>query len=188
MPQVINTQDAMTGQFSQRISLTRGPDFQINFAPDRIDFISMMPSESLAQFTEEVVICARKLEKGSLIFSRISLVEDILLEEINHSQSEALREKLLPHSGENSIEWMARWVTQENNNSEQYNVCFEAINNPNLMMIHNGRMHTMNGIKLMSDVSTTHTNTIARFDIKKLPSIFSTITKIISSQADFIKS
>lgn len=183
MPQVMNVPDPMAGVTIQRIGLTKGTDIQVLFAPERIDFTVTMPSSSIEDFVNDVVSFIEKLEGGTLQFSRIALVSDSLIEEISQADSEALREKLLPSSGNNSIEWVARWVTPITVGSEQYNACFEAMNANGLMMIINGNMKPLSGIKVMHDISTTPLNTTLRFDAKNLNKELNAISDIIISQA-----
>lgn len=187
MPQVMNAPDPMTGLMSQRIGLTKGANVQILFAPDRIDFTAMMPTGSIEEFVGDVVTNVKHLEHGNLRFNRVALVVDTLLEEMSQADSEALRSKLLPKSGANSIEWMARWVTPLTMDTEQYNVCFEAMKAIGLMLINNGRMQPLNGIKAMSDVSTSPSNTNSRFGADNLHETLDAISKIISGQADLVQ-
>jgi hypothetical protein len=187
MPQVMTVPDPMTRLMSQRIGLTKGTDAQILFAPDRIDFTTMMPTGSIEEFMSDVVTNVKQLEHGNLRFNRVALVVDTLHEEMSHTDSETLRNKLLPKSGGNSIEWIARWVTPLSTDTEQYNVCFEAMNAIGLMMVHNGLMQPLNGIKVMSDVSTAPSNTNHRFDANNLHEALNAISKIISDQADLVQ-
>lgn len=187
MPQVMNVPDPMTGLMAQRIGLTKGTDVQIQFSPDRIDFTAMMPTGSIEEFVNEVPTNVKLLEQGSLRFNRVALVVDSLLEEMSQADSETLRNKLLPNSGASSIEWIARWVSPLSMDTEQYNVCFEAMKASGLMMVHNGRMQPLNGIKVMSDVSTTPSNTNPRFDANNLHGALLAISKIISGQADLVQ-
>lgn len=186
MPQVMPVPDPMTGRMSQRIGLTNGSDVQILFAPDRIDLTATMPSWSIEEFVNNVVMYVTHLENGSLRFNRVALVIDNILEEMSLAESETLRDKLLPKSGENSIEWVARWVTPLSRDTEQYNVCFEAMSAAGLMMITNGNMQPLSGIKVMHDVSTIPSNTNPRFDAKNLNLMLNSISKIISEQADLV--
>ena len=186
MPQVMPVTDLMTGQMSQRIGLTNGSNVQILFAPDRLDFLAMAPSWSIEEFVDNVVTYVTHLENGSLRFNRVALVIDNILEEMSLAESETLRDKLLPKSGANSIEWQARWVTPLSKDTEEYNVCFEAMSAAGLMMINNGRMQPLNGIKAMHDVSTTPSNTNPRFDAKSLNANLNSISKIISEQVDLV--
>lgn len=186
MPQVMPVPDPMTGRMSQRIGLTNAADVQIMFAPDRIDLTATMPSLSIEEFVKNVVIYVRNLENGSLRFNRVALVIDNILEEMSLAESEALREKLLPKSGENSIEWVARWVTPLSEDTEQYNVCFEAMSAAGLMIITNGNMQPLSGIKVMYDVSTIPSDTNPRFDAENLNLTLNSISKIISEQANLV--
>lgn len=186
MPQVMTVPDPMTGQMAQRIGLTNGSDLQMQFAPDRLDFIATTPSWSVEEFVNNVVAYVTHLENGSLRFNRVALVIDNILEEMSLAESEALRNKLLPKSGANSIEWVVRWVTPLSKDTEGYNVCFEAMSAAGLMMINNGRMQPLNGIKAMHDVSTIPSNTNPRFDAKNLNLMLNSISEIISGQDDLV--
>ncbi len=179
MPQVMNVQDPIAGLTSQRLGLTKGSEMQIQFSPDRIDFTAPMPSMDIDIFLNDVVDYVGKLERGSLQFNRAALVIDALFEELSQTESEALRGKLLPQSGINSVEWVARWVTPLSIHNEQYNACFEAVTATGLMMIINGRMHPLSGIKTMHDVSTTPSNTAHRFNVDNLQETLYGISKII---------
>ena len=186
MPQVMTVPDPMTGLMSQRIGLTNGSDVQILFAPDRLDFTATTPSGNIEEFVNNVVTYVTHLENGNLRFNRVALVIDNILEEMSLAESETLRDKLLPKSGANSIEWVARWVTPLSKDTEQYNVCIEAMSATGLMMIINGQMQPLSGIKVMHDVSTTPSNTNPRFDAKNLDLMLNSISKIISTQNDLV--
>lgn len=187
MPQVMTVPEPMTGLSSQRLALTKGTNVQILFAPDRIDFTATMPSESVESFVNDVVSNVEQLERGSLRFNRVALVIDTILEEISQAESEVFRDKYLPTSGANSIEWVARWVTPISKESEQYNVCFEAVCAPGMVMVlPNGRMQPLTGLKVMHDISTTPSNTSPRFDASKLHEALSAISKIVSEQSDHL--
>lgn len=179
MPQVISGQDVMGGGGVSRLSLTKGEFLQIVFSPDRIDFSSVMPTISVADFVAEVSFCVSQLESGNLRFHRVALVIDNLLEEISSSESDQLRQRLLPNSKEGAIDWTARWVDVIDHADERYNFCFEVLNSAGMMMINNGRMHPLNGIKVMHDVSTTPSNTSHRFDSNNLAKSLSEISKLI---------
>ncbi|WP_283149748.1 hypothetical protein [Silvimonas soli] len=184
MPQVISVPDLMTGLTAQRIGMTRGDDVVMLLAPDRIDFTATMPTVDIAGFVNDAVTNVEQLERGNLRFNRVALVVDTLLEEMSEAEIEAMREKLLPHSGARSIEWMARWVTPVINETEQYNVCLEAIKASGLMMFFNGRMQPLHGIKTLHDVSTTPSNTSPRFDAQNLRGALDAISQIISARTD----
>ena len=186
MPQVMTVPDPMTGLMSQRIGLTNGSDVQILFAPNRLDFTATTPSWGIEEFVNNVVTYVSHLENGSLRFNRVALVIDDILEEMSITEAEELRKKLLPKSGANSIEWVARWVTPLTKGTEEYNVCFEAMSATGLMMIINGQMQPLNGIKTMLDVSTTPNNTNPRFDAKNLNLMLDSISKITSEQAGLV--
>ncbi|OON61194.1 hypothetical protein B0920_19980 [Massilia sp. KIM] len=181
LPQIVTSVDPTNGLSAQKISLVRGTD-QIHFGNDRIDVFSFLPSsENLNSFLSEVVTYVQRLD-SSLTFTRLGLVHEIDVQAETPEKTLAVRRKLLPESGEDSIEWTARWVNPVTVDGMDYNLCFEAMLAPGLAMVVNNKVTPINGIKVMHDVSTLQNAPGARYDSKNLAEALAAMAAIVERQ------
>jgi len=188
MPQVINTNDLVSGLSIQKITLSRGSDTQIQFASDRIDIVNTMPSVSdVAPFIVEVLDYLSRIEKGSLKFTRVGLVQDYLLESLPADREREIRMRLLPHSGESPNEWMARWVEPRVVDDGKYNICLEAMVAPGLMMIMNNKIQPVNGVKVLYDISTSPENMASRFNSSNIEATLNSLNGLIQLEKAFFQ-
>lgn len=182
MPQTISVQDPISGTINQKLSLIKNQEMQIQFSHERVDFLALMPTAS----TEDILNSIQKniglIYKNNVAFNRIALVLDYILDEFSDEEIEKFRMELLPKSKVNSIEWVSRWVSKQEIDAEEYNICFEAMTANGLMMINNGITHHLNGIKIMHDISTTPSNNTTRFNKDNIKDKLMKINNIIIQQ------
>ena len=185
MPGMVNFLDQQTGQFGPRISLQRAIDaLQVVFSDDRIDISQNFPVKAMS--FEEFFVLSQKLlgclESFGLRYTRLAIVHEILIDELAESTIGDLVQKILPRSSPDSPEWTARWVNVSQAHDQSVNACCEVQRMAAVLAYPEGKQYQFNGLKLMSDVSTSPQNLEPRFDSNNSIPVFQEIWKVCEAQ------
>jgi hypothetical protein len=170
MPQTVQTVDPFSGLTVQRLTLVSS-DFggsevsAIVFAPDRIDITTALPvgSDIEPYITAAAKYLARVADRAPNYW-RLGLVRDFSVGKFGDGQDVGLLGRLLPIAPNDSFEWSSRWVSVKEVGGEKYNYQIEATKQVGMGIVAGNRLESIEGVKMMHDVSTSPEVTAKRFN------------------------